>query len=73
MAQFFSVLFFSLAWLAALAVIATMLRRDGARVISILAGAELEKARAAAPRIRVRAWNRPEPRRVAPPLHAAAA
>jgi hypothetical protein len=73
MAQFFSVLFFSLAWLAALAMIVTMLRRDGARVISILAGAELEKARAAAPRIRVRAWNRPEPRRVAPPLHAAAA
>jgi hypothetical protein len=73
MAQFFSVLFFSLACLSALAMIVTMLRRDGARVISILAGAELEKARAAAPRIRVRAWNRPEPRRVAPPLHAAAA
>jgi hypothetical protein len=73
MVQLFSAVFFSLACVAAFALIATMLRRDWSRVASILAGAELEKARASAPRIRVRSWNRPEPRRAAPPLRAAAA
>lgn len=73
MAQFFSALFFSLACMAAIAMIAAMLRRDGSRVISILAGADLERARAAAPRIKVRTWNRLEPRRASPPLRVAAA
>jgi hypothetical protein len=73
MAQFFSALFFSLACVATIAMTAAMLRRDWSRVVSIVTGAELDRARAAAPRIRVRAWNRPEPRRAAQPLRAAAA
>jgi hypothetical protein len=73
MAQLFSALFFTVACVAALAMIATMLRGEWSRVMSILIGTEMAKARAAAPRIRVRTWNRPEPRRAAPAMRAAAA
>lgn len=64
MAQFFSVLFFGLAGIAALALVGAMLRGEWARIIMILSGRELSGAQAAAPRVRVRqrSWNRPEQR-----------
>ena len=74
MAQLFSALFFSIACIAAVALIAGLLRGEWARVTAILSGRELETARAARPqvRVRMRAWGRPEPRRTPQPLRAAA-
>ena len=74
MAQIFSALFFTFAAIAAAIFVVRMLRDEGERVLAILAGEELGRARAsaAAPvRVRVRAWRVPSPRRVQP-LRAAA-
>ena len=74
MAQLLSGLFFSLAMVGALWSVAAMIRREWPRIVGILSGAELDLARARAPRVRVRqrAWGRPE-LRTAPQRHAAAA
>lgn len=75
MAQVVSVLFFTLACMAAIAFVAAMLRDEWGRVIAIVAGCELEQAYDAAPRVRVRvrAWPRAEERRPGPAKYAAAA
>ncbi|HYZ48068.1 MAG TPA: hypothetical protein VE567_04160 [Sphingomonas sp.] len=74
MAQLFSAIFFCLACIAALAMIATMLHGEWARVAAILSGRELAVARATVPqmRVRLRASSRTEPRRPPQPLRAAA-
>lgn len=74
MAQFFSAICFSLAAVGALALLAGMLRREGTRVMAILAGEELVAARAMATppiRVRARAWRSPV-RKPVQPLRAAA-
>ena len=74
MAQIFSALFFTFAAIGATLLLLRMLRDEARRVLAILAGEELGRARAlTAPpvRVRVRAWRGPAPRRV-PPLRAAA-
>jgi len=75
MAQLFSALFFSLALVATLAMIAVMLRRDWSRAVAILSGSELEQARASVPRVRVRvrSWSSTEWRLTPKPERAAAA
>ena len=74
MAQFFSALFFALAAIGAALFVIGMLRSEWQRVLAILAGEELGRARSFANprvRVRVRAWTGPAPRR-AQPLRAAA-
>ena len=74
MAQIFSALFFTFAAIAAVIFVVRMLRDEGERVLAILAGEELGRARASARapvRVRVRAWRVPSLRRVQP-LRAAA-
>ena len=75
MVQFFSALFFTLAAIAAGALIAAMLRSERDRIAAILSGDALQGARTAANppvRIRVRSWSRAEGRRPSPQLRAAA-
>lgn len=74
MTQLFSALFFSLAALGATLIVVAMLREEWTRVAAILRGEELRHARSAAPqvRVRLRTWPRPDLRRPARPLRAAA-
>ena len=74
MAQIFSVVFFGLATVAAVAMVVIMLRGEWARIAHILGGHELADARFIVPRVRVRlrSWNREEARRVPMPQRAAA-
>jgi hypothetical protein len=74
MAQIFTALFFTFAAIGATLLIVRMLRDEAERVVAILAGEELGRARALATspvRVRMRAWKAPAPRR-ALPLRAAA-
>jgi hypothetical protein len=74
MAQIFTALFFTFAAIGATLLIVRMLRDEAERVVAILAGEELGRARALATspvRVRMRAWKAPAARRVQP-LRAAA-
>ena len=74
MAQVFSALFFSLAAIASMLLIAGLLRREAGRVMFILLGRELSYARAPGRvRIRMRTWTRSETRRHLSPQRTAAA
>jgi hypothetical protein len=74
MAGLFSGLFFALALLGALGLMAALLRAEWPRVIAILSGSELRHALGATPqvRIRTRAWRRAELRPVPRASRAAA-
>jgi len=74
MAQLFSALFFSALAIGAAIMVVAMLRSEWTRVADIVRGDEVQHARAATPQVRVRLrnWSRPEPRRPARPLRAAA-
>lgn len=74
MAQLFSALFFSFLALGATLMVFAMLRAEWSRVAAILRGDELHHAGATVPQVRIklRTWSRPEPRRPATQLRAAA-
>jgi hypothetical protein len=75
MAQLVSILFFSAALVGALALVADMLRDEWDRVIAVLGGEALDRARAtsnAPVRVKMRAWNLAESRPASPQRRAAA-
>ena len=74
MVQVFSALFFSLAAIGGTFMVVGMLHAEWARVAAILSGEELRHARATLPqvRVRLRSRSRPDVRRPARPLRAAA-
>lgn len=74
MAQLFSAFFFCLAGVAAIGLIAAMLREEWGRVTAILSGCDLAGARMQTPRprVRMRSGTPAELRRTPRPLRAAA-
>lgn len=75
MAQLVSILFFSVALIAGVAMIVAMLHGEWDRIRAVLNGEMLDQANAQSRpqvRVRLRSWNRAEARRALPTLRAAA-